>query len=114
MVNPHTSALVLDAEMRIQHLTLPARRLLEYNPAQAPAHSFLHHVHDKNLFQVMRDVADMVCHGKAKASWMLRLRTGRGRWRWYKASAHNHLPHSAAIVVDLRDLLPYDELSTIA
>ena len=53
----------------------------------------------------MRDVADMVCYGKKNASWLLRLRTGRGRWRWYKAEATNHLSDTEpSIQVYLSDL----------
>ena len=46
-------------------------------------------MHEKDLYRVMRDVAEMVCHGKKQAWWQLRMRTGRGRWRWFKMLAHN-------------------------
>lgn len=39
----------------------------------------------------MRDVADMIIHGKRSASWFLRLRTGRQRWQWFRARAQNEL-----------------------
>lgn len=104
-VAPHVPALILDAEGTIQHLTPAARRLLEYRQNQPIEGCFFSHVHGRNLYQVMRDVADMVCYGKAQASWLLRLRTGQGRWQWFKAVVHNHLQGAEqAITIVLRDL----------
>lgn len=102
---PFTPALALDAEGNVKRLTDAARRLLEYRPGQNFDPCFFTHVHGKNLYQVMRDVADMVCYGKEKASWLFRLRTGQGRWRWYRATVTNQLdPPDPAITVTLRDL----------
>ena len=104
-INPLLPVVVLDEKGTIQHLTHPARRLLEYQPHQRVEPSFFAHIHNKNLYQVMRDVADMVCYGKTKASWMMRLNTGLGRWRWYKATAHNGLTKPTAhITIILRDV----------
>lgn len=104
-VNPHAPALVLDAEGTIQFMTRGARHLLEYQTDQQIENSFFSHVHGKNLYQVMRDVADMVCHGKRRAAWLVRLRTGKGRWRWYKAQAHNQLDQTTgAIAISLNEL----------
>lgn len=64
-----------------------ALRLLSYRSKSSMSPCFFSHVHGKNLYQVMRDVADMVCYGKPRASWLLRLRTGDGRWRWFKVLA---------------------------
>lgn len=83
--------ITLDSEGSIQHLTPAARRLLEYKPDQAPEPCFFSHIHGKNLYRVMRDVADMVCRGKSQAMWLARLRTGQGRWRWYKVTATSRL-----------------------
>ncbi|WP_456426597.1 hypothetical protein [Rhodocaloribacter sp.] len=105
VIHPLTSALVLDEEGNICHITPAARRLLEYKAHQSVKSSFFAHIHSSNLYQVMRDVADMVCYGKAKASWLIRLRTGKNRWRWYKANAQNLLKAPAgAIAIYLRDL----------
>ncbi len=105
VIPPLTSALVLDQEGNIRHITPAARRLLEYKAHQSVKASFFAHIHSSNLYQVMRDVADMVCYGKAKASWLIRLRTGKNRWRWYKANAQNLLKAPAgAIAIYLRDL----------
>lgn len=86
--------LTIDAEGTIQHLSKAARRLLEYPPDAELDPCFFAHVHGKNLYRVMQDVAHMVCYGQRQISWLLRLRTGRGRWRWYRATAHNRL-HTA-------------------
>lgn len=83
--------LLLDAEGSITELTPSARQLLEY-PSDAPVERcFFSHVHQKNLFQVMRDVAQMVTVGKPRASWLLRLRTGRRRYQWFKMEVRNRL-----------------------
>lgn len=104
-VSPHTPALLLGADGTVQHITPAARHLLEYKADQQIESCFFSHVHGRNLYQVMRDVADMVCYGKASASWLLRLRTGQGRWRWYKASVKNQLNlGEGTILVNLRDL----------
>lgn len=60
--------------------------MLEYAPDDHVPPSFFSHVHGRNLYQVMRDVANIVCYGKPRARWLLRLRTGRGRWQWFRAS----------------------------
>jgi len=53
----------------------------------------------------MQDLAHMVSHRKQRARWLLRLRTGNGRWRWYRAIARNFLDQAdAAIQVHLRPL----------
>ncbi len=104
-VRPFAPMLVLDAEGTIQHVTMPARRLLEYDGRQHVDPCFFSHVHGKSLYQVMRDVADMVCYGKTRASWLLRMQTGAGRWRWYQATAQNDLSGAdPAIVVQLKDM----------
>ena len=103
--SPHVPVLLLDREGTIQHSNKPARRVLEY-ASDAPLDScFFSHIHGRNLRRVMRDLAHMVNHRKQRARWLLRLRTGNGRWRWYRAIAQNHLDHSdAAIRVRLRPL----------
>ena len=101
----HLPLVTLDAEGTIEHLTPAARRVLEYRLDQPMQPCFFSHVHSKNLHQIMRDLADMVCRGKGHASWLVRLRTGQNRWRWYVASAKNELSQSQkAIVVHLRDV----------
>ncbi len=103
--NPHAPVLILNDEGTIAHVTLSARRLLEYSEQQTVDPCFFSHVHGKNLYRVMRDVADMVCHGKESGTWLLRLRTGRGRWRWYKAAVRNYLnEETPGISVALHDL----------
>lgn len=104
-VSPHLPTLVLGGDGMIQHTTPAARHMLEYKPDQQIESCFFSHVHGRNLYQVMRDVADMVCYGKASASWLLRIRTGQGRWRWFKASVKNQLNlGEGTILVNLRDL----------
>lgn len=82
--------LVVAPDGVIRHTTRAARRLLAYADEQLHA-SFFSLVHTKNLYRVMRDVADMVCFGKQRASWLLRMRTGEGGWQWVQASARSEL-----------------------
>ncbi len=81
---------IIDGEGTIQHISKAARRLLEYPPDADLDECFFAHVHGKNLYRVMQDVAHMVCYGQQQTAWLLRLRTGRGRWRWYRATARHY------------------------
>lgn len=83
--------LTIDGEGTIQRVSKAARRLLEYPPSAELDPCFFAHIHGKNLYRVMQDIAHMVCCGQQQATWLLRLRTGHGRWRWYRATAHNRL-----------------------
>jgi PAS fold. len=103
--SPHVPVLALDREGTIQYSNKPARRALEYSSDASIEPCFFSHVHGRNLQRVMRDLAHMVSHRKKRARWLLRLRTGNGRWRWYRAIARNHLDHSDAVIqVHLRPL----------
>ncbi len=97
----YVPSVVLNADGTIQQISPSAMHLLEYRSDQKMDRSFFAHVHGKNLYQVMRDVADMVCYGKTQATWLLRMRTGKGRWRWYKATVRNRLEEEDAIQVQL-------------
>lgn len=103
---PHLPILLLNREGTITSLTEAARRVLEY-PSNAAGLDpcFFSHVHASNQHRLMRDLADMVCRGKQRAQWLLRLRTGAKRWRWYRAVATNDLgPDGTGIRVRLRPL----------
>lgn len=98
-------SVVLGADGMIKQVTPAACRLLRYRQDQDIKPSFFSHVHGKNLYQVMRDVADMVCYGKSAASWLLRLRTGQGDWRWFKATVKSAMNgDDGAIYIHLHDL----------
>ncbi len=105
LATTHLPALILDAEGTIQYVTPAARRLLEYGHDDPISPCFFSHVHGRNMYQVMRDVADMVCYGKLKAGWLLRMRTGRGRWQWFRTTVTNRLDaDNPAIKVVVHDL----------
>lgn len=87
----HVPLLALDREGNIQTLTRAARQVLEYGSDTALDECFFSHVHKHNMRRVMQDLADMVSRGKQRTQWLLRLRTGNGRWRWYRASVQNQL-----------------------
>ena len=104
-VAPHLPVLTLDREGDIRSLTRAARATLEYTADGRVEECFFAHVHKRNMQRVMRDLADMVCRGKQQARWLLRLRTGNGRWRWYRAVVQNRLrTEEDDILVRLRTL----------
>lgn len=92
---------VLSGDGTIQDISPAARRMLEYGHDKDLSPCFFSHVHGRNMYQVMRDVADMVCYGKPRANWLIRLRTGGGRWEWVRATVTNELsgPERAIRVV---------------
>jgi len=83
-------------------MTGPARRLLEYGSDQSIDRCFFTHVHGRNLRRVMQDLAQVLRRHKRKVSWLLRLQTGTGRWRWFRAIAHPHPEEDNTAVVRLR------------
>ena len=83
--------IALDRDGTIFDTTRAARQLLEYGADTPLDGSFFAHIHARHRDRVMHDLADMVCRGKQRAQWLLRMRTGNQRWRWYRVSAHNHL-----------------------
>lgn len=88
---PHVPLLLLDEEGMIQTATRAARGILEYPSDGSIEPCFFSHVHGRNLRRVMRDLAHMVCQRMHRARWLLRLRTGKGRWRWYRAEVESQL-----------------------
>jgi len=96
--------LVLDEEGAIEQLNAPALDVLDYADASAIDPNFFSHVHGQNLREVMRDLARMVRQDTQRARWLLRLQTGVGRWRWYRARVRNCLDSDGTIHVALRAL----------
>ena len=82
-----------------------ARSVLEYAPDAHVDPCFFSHVHARNMRRVMHDLADVVCRGKQRVQWLVRLRTGNERWRWYRAFVRNRLGRvEDCILVRLRPL----------
>lgn len=105
MESPLVPLLAVDAEGTIQHISPAARRLLEYPSGASPDPCFFTHVHGRNLYRVMQDIANMVCHRQQQVEWLLRLKTGRGRHRWFKAAVHNRLYDDEARIVMILEAL---------
>lgn len=103
---PHVPLLVLDEDGTIQDFTEAAGRILGYSSEASVEPNFFSHVHGQNLQRVMRDIARMVSHQKQSARWLLRIHANRQRWRWYRATAKNHVSDDSdgAIRVVLRPL----------
>ena len=83
--------MALDRNGTIRATTRAARQLLENRADASHEGSIFAHVHAKHQDRIMHDLADLVCRGKQRARWLVRMRTGNGRWRWYRVSAYNHL-----------------------
>ncbi len=96
--------LLLSADGDIQHITPAACRLLEYPSHQPIDPCFFTYVHSRNLQQVWHDLAAMARQRKLQASWLLRLRTGRGHWRWFQVRARNLMAEHAGILLLLQPL----------
>ncbi len=104
-VPPYVPMLLLSEDGTIQDLTEGARRLLEHPPDASIEPLFFSHVHGQNLGRVMQDLAQVASGRKQRARWLLRLRTGNGRWRWYRARAKRILgPSDCTAHVRLRRL----------
>ncbi len=106
-VGLHTPIVSILPTGMIKELSPGARVLLEIEPSGPFEPSFFSLVHSKNQYQVMRDVADMILHGKHAATWFLRLRTGRKRWQWLRAHAVNALSTPDGVIrVKLSEATP--------
>ncbi len=81
---PH---LVVDSNGHLTALSPDARALLEFPPGQRIETNFFSHVHSRNQYRVMRDVASLLLFDKTRCEWLLRMRSGRGRWLWFQATA---------------------------
>jgi len=103
-LDPRLPMLLLNADGDIQHITSAARMLLEYPDRQPLDPCFFTHVHSRNLQQVWHDLAAMARQRKQQASWLLRLRTGRGHWRWFQVRARNLLAEQDGILLLLQPL----------
>lgn len=90
-VPPHVPLIELNRKGDIERMNGGARRALEYASNDTVDPCFFSHVHARNLWRVMRDVAYMVSQKMQRARWLVRLRTGTGRWRWYRGMVENHL-----------------------
>jgi len=94
----HVPVLAVDDDGTIRSVSRAARSLLDYAPNQDLDAYFFTHVHGRNLRRVMQDLAHMACNRKSHARWLVRLRTGTGRWRWYRATVLNRLQSEQACV----------------
>lgn len=83
--------IALDDAGAIQALSLVARRMLGYRRNDEIEPYFFTHVHGQNMHRVMRDLAHMVNAHTRRSSWLLRLQTRAGRWRWFRVEAVNRL-----------------------
>ena len=83
--------ITLDTAGTIQNISAAARRMLRYAPHETIDSYFFTHVHGHNMHRVMRDLAHMVNAHTQRASWLVRLQTAKGRWRWFRIHVANRL-----------------------
>lgn len=103
-LDPLLPMLLINTNGDIQHITPAARTLLEYPGKQPLDPCFFTHVHSRNLQQIWHDLAAMARARKQQASWLLRLRTGRGHWRWFQVRARNLIRDRGGILLLLQPL----------
>ncbi len=84
-LRPHH--LIIDSNGHLTELSPDARALLEFPPKQRIESNFFSHIHSRNQYRVMRDVASLLLFDKPRCEWLLRMRSGRGRWLWFQAVA---------------------------
>jgi len=100
-------ALLLNADGSIQQLSAAAHRLLGYAERLPGELCFFSLVHDVNLYQVIRDVAKMVCYGTKHVSWMLQLRIDTGQWRCFNVQVSNQLKEeTGGLLLHLQEAAP--------
>jgi PAS domain S-box-containing protein len=85
------SLIVLDGEGTIRHVSDEARELLDLRPHSLDGDPFSEWVHPNRRSRVRRDLTGMTAREKQRATWLLRLKTGLGPWRWFKVEAENRL-----------------------
>lgn len=97
--------LVLDEAAQIRYISRVARRLLDLGSTPLDGGSFFDRVHPDHLNRVKWDPVQMTIRGKQRVSWLLRLKTGLGSWRWFKLQAVNCLTdhEQKGIVLCLRE-----------
>lgn len=62
-----------------------AQALMGYASELSLDTNFFTLIHKNQLYTVMRDVADIICRGKQQASWLIRLKSSGGSWKWFNA-----------------------------
>lgn len=85
--HPAIARLLVDGAGSITTMSEGARKLLGYGPTSRFDRCFFAHIHGRNLIQVMRDVASMVCHDRSSAHWIVRMRTADSGWIWLRLVA---------------------------
>lgn len=98
------SALFFDVKGIVRRMSPAARRLLAYEDDEPFDICFYSLIDEKNLYTVLRDVAEMACYGKKEARWLLRLRTADDSWRWVKARAENRFGDADGVLVVLSEV----------
>lgn len=88
-IPPHVPRIELNQNGDIEHMNAGALRVLEYSTHESFKACFFSHVHRRNLWRVMRDLADLIQRKLQCTRWLLRLRTGKGRYCWFRARAEN-------------------------
>lgn len=93
-IPPHVPRIELNQNGTIERMNAGALRALEYSTRESLKACFFSHVHRHNLRRVMHDLAGLIERKLQQARWLLRLRTGKGRYSWFRARAENVWSHS--------------------
>lgn len=101
-IDEEQAVVVLDVKGTIQHITGPARRMLDLGSRTVTGQRFFPRVHPDHLNRVMWDLAEMAVRGRQHATWLLRLKTGLGPWQWFKLEATHRLTRNEGARIILR------------
>lgn len=86
--------ILLDDEGTIRHVSDGARALLDLGSRSLTGEPFFDHVHPRRLKPILHDLTEMTARDKQRATWLLRLKTGLGPWRWFRVEVENRLGRS--------------------
>ena len=94
--------IIIGFDGSIKDVSHSALNLMDFRMAESIEKNFFQLIHKNQLYPVMRDVADIICRGKTSASWLIRIRTSNGTWKWFKAEVQKSNACEACICVLLR------------
>lgn len=96
--HPAAARVYVDGSGSITEISDGAKKLLGYGAGSSIDHCFFSHIHGRNMLQVMRDIASMVCHDRTSAQWIVRMRTAERDWVWVRLVARKHAGATNSVV----------------
>ena len=100
------TAIVLDEDFTVTHVTPSVGQLLGYDPAEVLGAAAWEHVHPTDAPRVVEVMEGVLAEKRRTERFVLRLRDSEGRWRWVEETVTNCLddPDIRGLVANLRDI----------